>query len=71
MIDNNLSMIAGKKLVRMNTLSEATGISRTTLSNLYRKKSKGISFSVLNKICSYLECSVGDILEYVEDIKKE
>lgn len=36
---------------------------RSTLTNLYYKRSKAISGNVLHKLCDYLDCSVGDLLE--------
>lgn len=58
-------MLNKKKTLK--ELSEAVGISNTNLSILKTGKSKGIRFSTLNKICKFLQCSPGDILEYVED----
>jgi putative transcriptional regulator len=64
MIDNNLSTILGKKLINISTVSKATGISRSTLTSLYYRRSKGISFDVLGKLCEYLDCEVNDLFKY-------
>ena len=66
-INNNLSQILGKKLIKITQVAKDTGISRTTLTNLYYKRSKAISGDVLHKLCDYLNCSVSDLLE----VKKE
>ena len=55
MLNNNLSKILGEKLLKIATVSKDTGISRTTLTNLYYKRSNAISGEVLNKLCSYLD----------------
>ena len=62
-LDNNLSQILGEKLIKISQVSKDTGISRSTLTNLYYKRSKAISGNVLHKLCDYLDCSVGDLLE--------
>ncbi|WP_101773825.1 helix-turn-helix domain-containing protein, partial [Peptostreptococcus faecalis] len=50
-------------------LSEAVGISSTNLSILKTGKSKGIRFETLDKICDFLECTPGDILEHRKEEK--
>ena len=67
MIDNNFSTILGKKLLKMSEVSKATGISRVTLSSIYNRKAKGITFEVLDKLCEYLECQPSDIFTYVKE----
>jgi len=61
----NLDVVLAKQKKTLKELS--VGISNTNLSILKTGKSKGIRFSTLNKICKFLQCSPGDILEYVED----
>ena len=67
MINNKFSTMLGERLLKISRIAEETGISRTTLTNLYYRRSTQISFDVLDKLCKYLNCSVGDILEYKED----
>ena len=68
MINNKFSMLLGKRLVKISEVSRETGISRTTLTSLYYKKSTKISFDVLDKLCSYFECSISDIIELKNNI---
>lgn len=67
MIDNKFSTILGSKLIKISQVARDTGISRTTLTNIYYKRSTYITFTVLNKLCSYLECGVDDLFPYVAD----
>lgn len=60
--DNNFSTILGKKLLKITTVAKDTGISRTTLTNLYYRRSSSISLKILDKLCIYLDCSVGELL---------
>lgn len=67
MISNKFSGLLGGRLIKITEISTATGISRTTLTQLYYRRSKQISFEVLDKLCGYLRCSISDILEFKED----
>lgn len=67
MIRNKLSGLLGEKLLRISKVAEGTGLSRTTLTNLYFRRAQGITFDVLDKLCKYLECDVDDLFEYVPE----
>ena len=67
MIDNKFSAILGSRLIKISQAARDTGISRTTLTNIYYKRSTYIAFAVLNKLCEYLECGVDDLSPYVAD----
>jgi len=71
MINNKFSMILGKELLKISKIAADTGISRTTLTNLYYRRSTKISFDVLNKLCEYLDCEVGDIISYEPDDRSD
>lgn len=67
MISNNFSRLLGERLLKISKVADETGISRTTLTNLYYRRSTAITFDVLNKLCEYLNCQITDIMEYKED----
>lgn len=67
MISNKFSGLIGEKLIKITKISEETGISRTTLTSLYYRRSKAISFDVLDKLCKYLNCDINDIFEYINE----
>lgn len=56
-----LSAVLGAKRLKIWEVVENTGISRTTLTNMYYDRSKGVYFDVLEKLCAYLDCEVQDI----------
>lgn len=56
-----------KRKMSLNELSEKVGITPANLSILKTGKAKAIRFSTLNAICSILQCSPGDILEYRDE----
>lgn len=71
LINNNFSTVLGKKLLKISRVSKDTGISRTTLTNLYYRRSTYISFDVLDKLCKYLNCNVGELFEYEMEVNNE
>jgi putative transcriptional regulator len=60
----NLDVMLAKRKMRLNELSEETGISIQNLSILKTSKARAVRFSTLNLICQVLECQPGDILEF-------
>ncbi|HHW3022142.1 TPA: helix-turn-helix domain-containing protein [Pseudomonas aeruginosa] len=67
MIIIRLDVILAKNKVRSKELAEAIGITEQNLSLLKNGKVKGIRLDTLEKICVFLDCQPGDILEYVAD----
>jgi len=57
------SMLAIRKR-RSKELAEYVGITEQNISLLKTGRVKGIRFNTLEKICEFLECQPGDILEY-------
>lgn len=66
MIKCNLSRMMGEKKLKISYLSRETKIHRNMLTLLYYEKAKRVEFDVLDKLCRYFECKVGDILEFKE-----
>ena len=73
MIEVNLDVMMARRRMSLNELSERVGITVANLSILKNNKAKAIRFSTLDAICRALDCTVGDILEYVptEDLRGE
>lgn len=67
MIRVNLDIMLARRGVSGGELAEAIGITQANLSILKTNKGKAIRFSTLDAICKKLNCTLGDILEYVED----
>ena len=60
-------LLIDKEMMKKD-LRAMTGVSTTTMSRL--SKDENVSTEILSKICSALNCDVGDIMEFVPD-KKE
>ena len=64
MVRCNLSILLAERQLKITKVSNDTGISRTTLTALCNNNSQGIQFDTIDKLCSYLKVSPGDIIAY-------
>ena len=53
--------------ITMQEVSDATGINRSTLSKILNQKGYSTGTDVLDRLCTYLQCSVADLVEHVQD----
>lgn len=67
MIRVRLDYMLLERRVKLKDLAEATGIAVNNLSILKTNKAKAIRFSTLEAICKALNCSPGDLLEYIPE----
>lgn len=63
----NLDVVMAKRKMSLNELSERVGITPANLSILKTGKARAIRMSTLNAICKVLQCTPGDILDYIDD----
>jgi len=66
MIKCHLSTIMGQRKLKISDVSKETGVNRGTITRLYKETFTRLDADVLEKLCKFLECEVGDLLEYVE-----
>jgi len=67
MINVRLDYVLLDRRMKLKDLAEATGLAVNNLSILKTNKARAIRFSTLNALCKALECSPGDLLEYIRD----
>lgn len=66
MIKCHLSTIMGRRRLKISDVARDTGINRGTITRLYKKEFTRLDADVLEKLCQYFECGVGDLLEYFD-----
>ena len=66
MIKCHLSRLMGERKLKIADVARDIGVHRNTITLLYYEKAKRIDFEVLDKLCKYFNCNVGDILEFKE-----
>lgn len=69
MIKIHLSRMMGEKRINIADLSRMTGLHRNGITKLYNEDTDGVKFDTLDRICRALECSVQDIIEYIDTEK--
>ena len=67
MINIRLNYVLLDKRMKLKDLAEATGLAMNNLSILKTNKARAIRFSTLNSLCKALDCTPGDVLEYIPD----
>ena len=67
MINVRLDYILLDRRMKLKDLAEATGLAVNNLSILKTNKARAIRFSTLNQLCKALNCTPGDLIEYIPD----
>ncbi|WPK12277.1 helix-turn-helix transcriptional regulator [Lysinibacillus louembei] len=62
MHENRLRILMAERRISITKLASEADISRTTLTNIYYERAKGITFETLDKLCIHLECTPNDLL---------
>jgi putative transcriptional regulator len=71
MIRCHLARMLGEAKLKISDVSRDTGINRGTLTRLYYETSERYDVDVLDQLCRYFGCKVGDLLEYVPGSQTE
>jgi len=67
MIKCHLSRIMGEKKLKVADVARDTGINRGTITRLYQETAVRVEFEVLETLCLYLDCEIGELLEIVKE----
>lgn len=63
MIKCHLSKLMGEKKLKISDVAKDTGINRGTITRLYHETAVRVEFEVLEQLCVYLGCEIGELLE--------
>jgi putative transcriptional regulator len=67
MINIRLDYLLLDKRMKLKNLAQATGLAVNNLSILKTNKARAIRFSTLNSLCKALNCTPGELIEYIPD----
>ncbi|MHB1651692.1 MAG: helix-turn-helix domain-containing protein [Desulfitobacteriaceae bacterium] len=67
MIINKVSEVMGKKRLKISDVIEGTGLARNTVAELYHGRAKRVDLETLDKLCTYLNAEIGDLIEHKKD----
>lgn len=59
-----LSTLMGENRYSIQAVSDRTGLSRNTVSQLYHDKMKRFDDETLSRLCELFECKIEDLIEY-------
>lgn len=54
--------------ITINEIATATGLNRMTLSKILNQKGYGTGTDTIDKLCSYFQCEVSDLMEHLEEV---
>ncbi|PFG10129.1 helix-turn-helix domain-containing protein [Marinobacter sp. LV10MA510-1] len=66
MIKCHLSKLMGEKKVKIVDVARETGVNRGTITRLYHETASRVELEVIEALCRYLECEVGELFELVD-----
>ena len=65
MIRCHLARLMGERKMRISDVMRETGLSRTTVTLLYKETALKVDLEALDKLCELFNCLLSDLLEQV------
>ncbi|WP_262034211.1 helix-turn-helix domain-containing protein [Serratia liquefaciens] len=65
MIRCHLARMMGEHKMRIADVARETGLSRATVTLLYKETAQKVDLEALDKLCELFSCQLGDLLERV------
>lgn len=66
-IINKVSEVAGRRKMQIRDLEKASGVSYDTAKRFWKGTAQQIDFETLAAFCDALNCTVGDLFEFIPD----
>ena len=70
MIRSNFGRLMGERRLKIADVARETGIHRNSLTSLYRDEAVKLDVQMIEKLCVFFGCGVGDLLEHVPERSK-
>lgn len=67
MIRCHLARLMGERKMKISDVLRETGLSRNTVTLMYKETAQKIDLLALDKLCRLFECEVADILEFMDE----
>ncbi|ELY3855157.1 helix-turn-helix transcriptional regulator [Proteus terrae] len=67
MIRCHLARLMGERKMKISDVLRETGLSRNTVTLMYRETAQKIDIEALDKLCQLFACEVADILEFTNE----
>jgi putative transcriptional regulator len=59
----------GERKLKIVDVARETGLHRNTVTLLYDETASRVDLDAVNRLCAYFEIHVGDLLEYVPELR--
>ncbi|RUT76885.1 XRE family transcriptional regulator [Marinobacter sp. NP-6] len=66
MIKCHLSKLMGEKKLKIVDVARETGVNRGTITRLYHETASRVELEVIDALCRYLKCEVGELFEFID-----
>lgn len=63
MIRCHLARMMGEHKMRIADVARETGLSRATVTLLYKETAQKVDLEALDKLCALFKCGIGELLE--------
>lgn len=63
MIRCHLARMMGEHKMRIADVARETGLSRATVTLLYKETAQKVDLAALDKLCEFFDCQLGDLFE--------
>lgn len=63
MIKCHLARMMGERKLKISDVIRETGLSRNTVTLLYKETAQKVDLEAIDKLCVLFNCQVGDLLE--------
>ncbi|MDE1466079.1 helix-turn-helix transcriptional regulator [Spartinivicinus sp. A2-2] len=63
MIRCHLARMMGEHKMRIADVARETGLSRVTVTLLYKETAQKVDLEALDKLCKFFNCGIGELLE--------
>ena len=70
MIRCHLARFMGEQKMKISDVVRETGLSRNTITLLYKETAQKVDLEAIDRLCSLFNCGTGELLEKVDHGKK-
>lgn len=64
MIRCHLARLMGERKMRIADVARETGLSRATITLLYKETAQKVDLEAIEKLCMLFECQIGELFEH-------
>lgn len=65
-----LSTLMGKARFNIQEVHEKTGLSRTTIAQLYHDKATRVDYDTIEKLCRLFDCDISDLFSLKDEVNE-